>query len=113
MVVHTFDVIGFYPNMGDFYGEPFCAACAPKHADNACADKGNCCSPWVLSDAGPIFRDSESDTPTHCVACEALIPHALTLDGAAYVWEALQIGTGRPEILAMWRKAYAADIAVV
>jgi hypothetical protein len=55
---------------------------------------------------GPIFSDSEADSPTHCTQCEALIPHALTNEGHRYVREALAENTGRPEILAMWKEAY-------
>ena len=105
MSVHSFDVLGYYPLLGDAYGEPFCADCAPWHGV-----KCVCCQPWDIEKAAPIFRDSESDTPTHCVACEALIHHSLTTDGVGYVYEALQIGTGRPEILAVWRDAYAHEL---
>ena len=34
-----------------------------------------------------IFRDEESDTPTHCKECGELIPHALTSEGYEYVRE--------------------------
>jgi hypothetical protein len=64
--------------------------------------------------AGPIeITDgggSESDTPTHCHVCEALIPHRLTPDGYAYVGERLRDhladGGGRAEIQRAWFDAY-------
>ena len=34
-----------------------------------------------------ILSDEESDTPTHCVECHELIPHALTSQGYEYVRE--------------------------
>lgn len=106
-----YEALGFYPLHGDAYGDPFCADCAPKHADGACTPE--CCTPWTLDEAEAITSDMEADAPTHCTACEALIHHSLTPDGAAYVWEALEIGTGRPEILAVWRDAYAREIEAV
>lgn len=54
-----------------------------------------------------IFADTESDTPTHCVACRDLIPHALTSDGYIYVWDALNEGTGIESVLDAWADEYA------
>jgi hypothetical protein len=104
-----YDVIGYYPfdTTTETYGEPFCATCAPLHSEGVC----DCCSAWTLATAQPIDSDMDSDTPTHCVICESIIPHTLTVDGVAYVFEALELGTGRPEILAMWRETYAEDMA--
>lgn len=36
-----------------------------------------------------IFEDTEADSPTHCTTCSAVIDHALTDDGYAYVLEAV------------------------
>src|SRR5215831_15331661 len=36
-----------------------------------------------------IFNDSESDTPTHCCQCGAVIRHDLTPDGGEYVKDAV------------------------
>ena len=62
-----------------------------------------------LQEGFPLAIDSttEVDTPTHCAICERLIPHQLTEDGMTYVREHCENGTGRPEILAAWRDAYA------
>jgi hypothetical protein len=57
-----------------------------------------------------IFPDTESDTPTHCAECEALIPHALTPEGYEYVSEAVaqyrDFGIGRGEIVEQWAAQY-------
>lgn len=58
----------------------------------------------------PINYDDESDTPTHCSVCEALISHALTGDGLEYVWEGvtelLIHDTGRACIVSQWWEEY-------
>lgn len=96
--------IGYYPFMHDpgVYLEAACPACHALHGAGLCV----CCEPYRHDDSEPIWDDTESDTPTHCWHCEALILHGLTPDGYAYVAEALAFGGGRPEILAMWRDAY-------
>lgn len=53
-----------------------------------------------------IFSLTEADAPTHCSKCEAVIPHALTSDGVAYVQDLLDAGDGRPEIHAVWVEVY-------
>jgi hypothetical protein len=45
-------------------------------------------------EAGPVFADSETDTPYHCAECGALIPESLTSDGAEYVYRAFRDYTG-------------------
>lgn len=64
-----------------------------------CAD----CLEEGEADDSPLFATSETDSPTHCERCEALLPEALTSDGEAYVREVVAEGSGRPEILAEWR----------
>ena len=54
-----------------------------------------------------IHETEESDTPTHCIECERLIFHWLSDYGETYVCERCMNREGRPEILAMWRHAYA------
>lgn len=59
-----------------------------------------------------IFSDEESDTPTHCVECGALIPHALTTDGYAYVREAMDenLSEGRRSpVVHRWVDYFAGD----
>lgn len=105
--------IGFYPfskGVGA-YLEPVCADCYERHGmDDEGGDRCDaltCCG-WRRDDSEPIWETAgESDTPTHCAVCEALIPHRLTREGYAYVAEALALGSGRPDILAAWRAAYA------
>lgn len=62
-----------------------------------------------------ITRDTTTDTPTHCVQCEVLIPHALTEDGLQYVANAIDSHirskldghrAGRVCILATWWEEY-------
>lgn len=53
-----------------------------------------------------IFPDSEADTPNHCAQCHALIPHALTGDGLAYVADALRERTGSESVLDAWAAEY-------
>lgn len=54
----------------------------------------------------PIFWSDEADTPTHCVECEALIPHRLTDYGMEYVREALEMPGGRRCIERAWVLEY-------
>ncbi len=51
---------------------------------------------------------NETDTPTHCDRCEALIVEALTDEGIEYVRQALEEADGRPEVLAAWLQAFGA-----
>lgn len=94
---HATDVVGFYPSLpnGDISEDALCASD---------------CSSAQTEDWTPIFRSSEADTPTHCSKCEALIPHALTSDGYAYVGHALvehaKDGFGRAPILKQWVEEY-------
>ncbi len=58
-----------------------------------------------------IFNDSESDTPTHCVTCGAVIAHDLTVDGDHYVMDAITefISDGsshNADVMAQWWDAY-------
>jgi|SRR5581483_7724006 len=57
-----------------------------------------------------IFMDGESDSPTHCCKCSAVIAHDLTIDGAVYVRDAIAefiSGNGHaPDVMAQWWDAY-------
>lgn len=56
-----------------------------------------------------VLFGAESDTPEHCLACEALLPFDLTPDGIDYVREAvegLEQGQGRREIIEQWQGEY-------
>jgi hypothetical protein len=88
-----FDVVGYY--YGEAMAGPFCPDC---HAATA-GDSHD-------SNLHPVFRDSEADTPSHCLACDALIRHDLTPDGIEYVRDAVQAGDGDAAVLAAWREAY-------
>lgn len=93
------NVLGYYPVINDQISD-----------DAICAD----CQRFVVQHTGqptppewePIFYNMEADTPTHCVGCRALIPHELTSEGYAYVWSALQEGTGDREVLDAWKDLY-------
>ncbi len=84
------------PNGFVVYGTFLCADCAywadpdETHSDD-----------WA-----PLGID-ETDSPTHCEECKALIWEPLTSDGIAFVRAALARGDGRAEVLATWREAYA------
>jgi hypothetical protein len=58
-----------------------------------------------------IFIDSESDSPTHCHKCGAVIAHDLTADGTQYVLDAIAEFIGgdghTPDVMAQWWDAYA------
>jgi hypothetical protein len=75
--------VGYYPFYGDVYGESFCENCAPIHADGKCS--ADCCDPWTLEEAEPVFHWSESDVPVNCVDCEETIGITLTPSGEDYV----------------------------
>lgn len=81
----SYDVIGYAVD-----GEIYCPRCAPD------------------VESSPIFAESETDCPNHCIACEELIPENLTEDGVEYVKAAvLEYLTtngkwGRGEILLRW-----------
>lgn len=57
----------------------------------------------------PIYYGTESDTPTHCIKCRALIPHALTAHGYEYVRERVAQGDGDPTVLSDWAAIYLED----
>lgn len=76
------------------------AECADCHDPDAWAGFED----WV--EPIHIFAGTEADAPTHCTVCEALIPHALTEEGLAYVAEMLADDGGRPEIEAQWVEEY-------
>lgn len=58
----------------------------------------------------PIFQGTAGDTPTHCNDCGLLIPHALTIEGYAYVAEKLALRDGRPDVLDTWASAYGSEL---
>jgi hypothetical protein len=64
-------------------------------------------------DPAIIFSDTESDSPTHCGICGAVIRHDLTIDGAHYVMDAIAefiAGDGHtPDVMAQWWDAYGED----
>lgn len=84
----SYDVIGYVVDC-----EIYCPECAPYGED---------------IESSPIFAESETDCPNHCVACEELIPENLTEHGVEYVQAAvLEYLTtngkqGRGEILLRW-----------
>jgi hypothetical protein len=95
-----------YEPVGYYFGgsDAICADCVAAEAGLAAEVQHD-------SDTGDdqiaaIFPDTESDSPEHCLQCEALILHNLTADGYAYVAEALADGGGRMEILNTWQAAY-------
>jgi len=55
--------------------------------------------------AGP-YPAGESDTPDHCGGCGIFLENPLTGDGEQYVKDAIQDGTGDPEVLATWKEFY-------
>ncbi len=84
------------PNGYVIQGSYLCVDCT----DRADADETHGPDWW------PLGVD-ETDVPNHCEECGALIWEPLTSDGIAYVRAALARGTGRAEVLATWREAYA------
>lgn len=58
-----------------------------------------------------IFNDTESDSPTHCAQCGAVIAHDLTPDGTRYVMDAIAEfcadGGHHADVMAQWWDAYA------
>ena len=100
--MNSSDIIGWA-----YQGALYCPDCKPDPE----SEGSNAFELWEYStwerdailDIGPVFADSETDTPNHCETCEALIPERLTDDGVAYVADALASGDGRAEVLALWR----------
>ena len=88
----SYDVIGYYQCEDDqLTGDAYCLDCAPTP---------------VPEDWAAIFPGTESDSPTHCACCEALIPHSLTHEGSVYAQEAVKARTGRPAVLTLWEVVY-------
>ena len=54
---------------------------------------------------GP-YPAGDSDTPDHCGQCGIFLENSLTGDGEQYVKDAIQNGTGDPEVLATWKEFY-------
>ncbi len=74
-----------------------------------CGERGG----WDRDEeAGAVFADSETDSPSHCDDCEALIPECLTSDGVKYVHESFRRflrshgKDGRLEVLTEWAREY-------
>ena len=92
--------IGFYVNCDD-------ALCAEHFVEPA---ERVVTGEITADDPLAIFPDTESDSPTHCVQCGALIPHALTPDGVGYVSDAIaewrDWGVGNADVLRQWVEAY-------
>jgi hypothetical protein len=94
------EVVGFVPMDA---GVMLCTDCADMAAEGSA-----------------VFDSSETDSPSHCDECGALIPESLTTDGVAYVAEALAsyvFGTvlhrghvGSAAVLDEWRAEYGAQI---
>jgi len=105
-VSKVYEPIGFYANCDDAY----CPSCF-EEAFGVNGERWPGFESW--DEPLPIFSDTEADTPTHCAACEELIPHALTTDGYAYVDEAYRevadgVG-GRRCIVRAWVLEYSED----
>lgn len=80
--------IGYYLNCDD----AVCTDDAPAGFANEDYSEWSGFEGWETP--AVIFDHEESDTPTHCKTCEALIPHALTSDGADYVAEKIGSNLG-------------------
>lgn len=93
--MNAVDVLGFVSP----YLSIVCVDCAPPEA-------------FTSDEWSPIFAESETDCPSHCAECEALIPENLTSDGVRYVREHLRrfLRThgreGRAEILSEWAATF-------
>lgn len=97
-------VIGYYVTCDD----AVCTDCAPDgFADGDYAEWAGFES-WEEPIA--IMSDEESDSPTHCRECEALIAITMTSDGYRYVAEhvtdAAQNDGGRRCITRQWWQEY-------
>ena len=79
-------------------GAALCDECGKEHLSLEQLQGPN------VSPIGGLY--GETDSPTHCENCEALIYQPLTSDGVEYVREAVKSNSGRPEVLATWREAY-------
>jgi hypothetical protein len=85
-----------------------CVECAVKRFGEGIRESSEGFEDSEGNEPSAIFEDSESDTPDHCADCHAFLGTALTLDGYAYVVEALIGATGRPDVLREWFDAYSA-----
>lgn len=72
-------VQGYYVNCDDAY----CPECFRDEYAESTDEWGD---GWPIA----IFGDTESDTPTHCLACGSLILHHITSDGYTYVADAIR-----------------------
>ena len=92
--------IGYYLSCDD----AVCDDCAPKGFREGDYSEWLGFEDWT--EPIPIMQDDECDTPTHCVDCRELIPHALTSHGYAYVLEAVGSLQGDTEVLQAWSERY-------
>lgn len=83
---------------GDTPGARLCDGCAKERLSLEQLQGPN------VSPLGNLSGDT--DSPSHCDFCEALIYEPLTPDGVEYVRDAVENNEGRPEVLAAWREAY-------
>jgi hypothetical protein len=91
-----------------YQADLYCEDCATQiKAELAYSHEGQ---PEHLFDSdeypkGP-YPAGESDTPDHCGNCGVFLENSLTGDGEQYVKDAIQDGTGDPEVLATWKEFY-------
>jgi len=92
-----FDANGYYVFIDETPVMPLCDQCAKENYSLEQLNTAN---------FSPLGQDGETDSPTHCELCEALIVEPLTPYGIEYVRDAIAANDGRPEILAAWKMAY-------
>jgi hypothetical protein len=97
--------IGYYTDCDS----AVCRDCAPRGFEAGDYSEWPGFEGWEEPSA--IFNDTESDTPTHCVKCQAVIRHDLTVDGTTYVTDAIAefISDGSShdaDCMAQWWDAY-------
>lgn len=98
--------LGYYVNCDD----AVCRDCAPAGFAEGDYSEWPGFEGWESPAA--IFNDSESDTPTHCRQCGAVITHDLTREGGEYVKDAVaelisEPGSHTADVIAQWWAAYA------
>lgn len=88
-------------NVYTFQADLYCWQCGESIQDDLRAESVIDYGDSDTFPQGPYANGGgESDSPCHCADCGVFLENPLTHDGLAYVQQALDRNTGKPDVLA-------------